>query len=109
MEISNRVAAVMQRVGLAQRTDQLGAVATSAAQRRMHGGFETGKGGSPFEVVAQEPKYRLRRFFPYAASSGRPAVILVPPMMFVADVYDMSSSSSAVRVLHDHPRRCRAR
>jgi poly(3-hydroxyalkanoate) synthetase len=36
-------------------------------------------------------------------------VILVPPMMFVADVYDVSSSSSAVRVLHDHPRRYQAR
>jgi putative long chain acyl-CoA synthase len=47
--------------------------------------------------------YRLRRFFPDADSSGRPAVILVPPMMFVADVYDVSSSSSAVRVLHDRP------
>jgi len=53
--------------------------------------------------------YRLRRFFPDADSSGRPAVILVPPMMFVADVYDVSSSSSAVRVLHEHPLRCRTR
>jgi len=53
--------------------------------------------------------YRLRRFFPDADSSGRPAVILVPPMMFVAEVYDVSYSSSVVRVLHDHPRRSRAR
>jgi putative long chain acyl-CoA synthase len=55
--------------------------------------------------------YRLRRFFPDADSSGRPAVILVPPMMFVADVDDVSSSSSssAVRVLHDRPRRYQAR
>ena len=81
----------------------------NAAQLLMRGGFETGEDGSPFEVVAQEPTYRLRRFFLDADSSGRPAVILVAPMMFVADVYDVSSSSSAVRVLHDHPRRCRAR
>ena len=99
----------MERVGLAKRTDQLGAVAMNAAQLLMHGGFETGEDGSPFEVVAQEPMYRLRGFFPDADSSGRPAVILVPPMMFVADVYDVSSSSSAVRVLHDHPLRCRTR
>ncbi|MGO9067827.1 hypothetical protein [Mycobacterium sp.] len=90
-------------------TDQLGAVAMNAAQLLMRGGFETGEDGSPFEVVAQEPMYRLRRFLPDADSSGRPAVILVTPMMFVGDAYDVSSSSSAVRVLHDHPRRCRAR
>jgi putative long chain acyl-CoA synthase len=90
-------------VGIAERTDQFGAVAMNAAQLLMRGGFETGEDGSPFELVAQEPTYRLRRFFPDADSSGRSAVILVPPMMFVADVYDVSSSSSAVRVLHDHP------
>ncbi|MGA9674993.1 MAG: acyl-CoA synthetase, partial [Mycobacterium sp.] len=92
----------MERVGLAKRTDQLGAVAMNAAQLLMHGGFETGEKGSPFEVVAKEPMYRLRRYFPDSDSTGRPAVVLVPPMMFVADVYDVSSSSSAVSVLHEH-------
>jgi putative long chain acyl-CoA synthase len=102
VDVSNQVAALMQRVGLAQRTDQLGAVAMNAAQLLMHGGFETGEKGSPFEVVAKEPMYRLRRYFPDSDSAGRPAVVLVPPMMFVADVYDVSSSSSAVSVLHQH-------
>src|SRR5271165_6986073 len=102
MDISNQVTALMERVGLARRTDQLGAVAMNAAQLLMHGGFETGETGSPFEVVAKEPMYRLRRYFPDSDSTGRPAVVLVPPMMFVADVYDVSSSSSAVSVLHDH-------
>jgi putative long chain acyl-CoA synthase len=92
----------MERVGLAKRTDQLGAVAMNAAQLLMHGGFETGEQGSPFEVVAKEPMYRLRRYFPDSDSTGRPAVVLIPPMMFVADVYDVSSSSSAVSVLHEH-------
>ena len=91
----------MERAGLAKRTDQLGAVAINAAQLLMHGGFETGEEGSPFEVVAKEPMYRLRRYFPDSDSTGGPAVVLVPPMMFVADVYDVSSSSSAVRVLHE--------
>ena len=93
---------ILERVGLAKRTDQLGAVAINAAQLLMHGGFETGEKGSPFEVVAKEPMYRLRRYFPDSDSTGRPAVVLIPPMMFVADVYDVSSSSSAVRVLHEH-------
>ncbi len=92
----------MERLGLAKRTDQLGAVAMNAAQLLMHGGFETGEKGSPFEVVAKEPMYRLRRYFPDSNSTGRPAVVLVPPMMFVADVYDVSSTSSAVSVLHEH-------
>ncbi|MGB6513394.1 MAG: AMP-binding protein [Mycobacterium sp.] len=102
MDISNQVTGLMERVGLAKRTDQLGAVAMNAAQLLMHGGFETGEKGSPFEVVAKEPMYRLRRYFPDSDSTGRPAVVLVPPMMFVADVYDVSSSSSAVSVLHEH-------
>ena len=101
MDISNQVTALMERAGLAKRTDQLGAVAINAAQLLMHGGFETGEEGSPFEVVAKEPMYRLRRYFPDSDSTGGPAVVLVPPMMFVADVYDVSSSSSAVRVLHE--------
>jgi putative long chain acyl-CoA synthase len=102
VDISNQVTALMERVGLAKRTDQLGAMAMNAAQLLMHGGFETGEKGSPFEVVAKEPMYRLRRYFPDSDSTGRPAVVLVPPMMFVADVYDVSSSSSAVSVLHEH-------
>ena len=102
MDISDRVTALMERVGLARRTDQLGAVAMNAAQLLMHGGFETGEQGSPFEVVAKEPMYRLRRYFPDSDSTGRPAVVLVPPMMFVADVYDVSSTSSAVSVLYEH-------
>ncbi len=102
MDLSHRVTALMEHVGLARRTDQLGAVAMNAAQLLMHGGFETGEKGSPFEVVAKEPMYRLRRYFPDGDSTGRPAVVLIPPMMFVADVYDVSSTSSAVSVLHEH-------
>ncbi|MGA9491450.1 MAG: AMP-binding protein [Mycobacterium sp.] len=87
---------------MAKRTDQLGAVAMNAAQLLMHGGFETGEKGSPFEVVTKEPMYRLRHYFPDSDSTGRPAMVLIPPMMFVADVYDVSSTSSAVSVLHEH-------
>jgi putative long chain acyl-CoA synthase len=102
MDITNRLTAVMAQTGWTQRTDQLGAVAVNAAQVLLHGGFETADEGSPFEVVVQEPMYRLRRYFPDADRTDRPVVILVPPMMFVADVYDVASSSSAVSVLHDH-------
>ena len=45
--------------------------------------------------------YRLRRYFPDSdtAASG-PPVVLVPPMMMSADVYDVTRDSGAVGVLH---------
>ncbi len=41
----------------------------------------------------------MRRYYPDAAAG--PPVLLVPPMMLAADVYDVSPSSSAVSVLHE--------
>ncbi len=64
------------------------------------GGLETDEQPSPFEVVAQGPVYRLRRY--YGAEAGGQPVVLVPPMMLSADVYDVSPSSSGVSVLHQH-------
>ena len=64
------------------------------------GGLETDEQPSPFEVVAERPVYRLRRYYP--DSPVGPPVVLVPPMMLAADVYDVSPASSAVTVLHDH-------
>jgi putative long chain acyl-CoA synthase len=101
MNLTNRLSGAMGQLGLAQQTDQLGAVAVNAAQVLLHGGFETAEEGSPFAVVTEEPMYRLRRYFPEATPQDRPVIILVPPMMFVSDVYDVASSSSAVSVLHD--------
>ena len=54
----------MELVGLAERTDQLGAVAMNAAQLLMHGGFETGEKGSPFEVVAKRADVPVAPVFP---------------------------------------------
>ena len=64
------------------------------------GGLETDEQPSPYEVVAERPVYRLRRYYPDSAVG--PPVVLVPPMMLAADVYDVSPASSAVTVLHDH-------
>lgn len=89
-------------MGSTTLTDRIGAYAANAAQVLLHGGFDTGDEGSPYAVIAESPMYRLRRYFPDADPTGRPAVVLVPPMMFVADVYDVSPTSSAVRVLHEH-------
>ena len=77
---------------------RLGAAAQNAFEVARFGGLETDEQPSPFEVVAG-PAYRLRRYFDRAV--GAP-VLLVPPLMLAADVYDVSPSSSAVSVLHEH-------
>jgi putative long chain acyl-CoA synthase len=104
-----------------------GRLAQNALEVARFGGLETGEEASPFEVVATRPIYRLRRYFPPsngraersdpretprrgssasdkggqtpASATGSP-VILVPPMMLAAEVYDVSPSSTAVGTLH---------
>ena len=78
-----------------------GAAAQNALEVARFGGLETGEEASPFDVVATRPIYRLRRYFPPAKGddAGAP-VILVPPMMLAAEIYDVSPSSTAVGTLH---------
>jgi len=77
-----------------------GAAAQNALEIARFGGLDTGEEPSPFDVVEHERMYRLRRYFADAATG--PPVILVPPMMLDADVYDVSPSATAVGVLHEH-------
>ncbi|MBJ8343043.1 acyl-CoA synthetase [Antrihabitans sp. YC2-6] len=63
------------------------------------GGLETGATSSPFEVVERKPMYRLRRYFPHDELGARPPVVLVPPMMISADVYDVTQEDGAVGIL----------
>jgi putative long chain acyl-CoA synthase len=79
-----------------------GAAAQNALEVARFGGLETGEEASAFEVVATRPIYRLRRYFPpeKGGDVGAP-VILVPPMMLAAEIYDVSPSSTAVGTLHD--------
>ncbi|MBA3328784.1 MAG: alpha/beta fold hydrolase, partial [Solirubrobacterales bacterium] len=84
---------------------RLGVAAQNALEVARFGGLQTGEEASPFEVVAEQPIYRLRRYFapePGAdpAAPG-PPLLLVPPMMLAADVYDVSPSASAVGVLKE--------
>lgn len=64
------------------------------------GGLETDELPSPFEVAVERPVYRLRHY--YADDATGAPVLLVPPMMLAADVYDVSPASSAASVLHEH-------
>ena len=105
-----------------------GAAAQNALEVARFGGLETGEEASPFEVVATRPIYRLRRYFPPSEVGSDPRVtgrksstrddkggqtpsadkggqapspvILVPPMMLAAEVYDVSPSATAVGTLH---------
>ncbi|HTN24579.1 MAG TPA: acyl-CoA synthetase, partial [Solirubrobacteraceae bacterium] len=79
---------------------RIGAAAQNALEVARFGGLETGEEAAPYEVAARGAIHRLRRYFPDAASG--PAIVLVPPMMLAADVYDVTPSSSAVSVLHEH-------
>ncbi|MFH5211982.1 acyl-CoA synthetase [Antrihabitans sp. NCIMB 15449] len=64
------------------------------------GGLETGATGTPFDVVERKPMYRLRRYFPTEELGSRPPVVLVPPMMISAEVYDVTTDAGAVGILH---------
>ena len=50
-------------------------------------------------MTAHEPVYRLRHYFPDEAAAARPPVLLVPPLMVVADIWDVSETNSAVSML----------
>ncbi|MTD44401.1 AMP-binding protein [Conexibacter sp. W3-3-2] len=86
---------------------RIGAAAQNALEVARFGGLETDDEHAPFEVVAEQRVYRLRRYFPPqderrlgSAPQDRPAIVLVPPMMLSAEVWDVSPQASAVRDLH---------
>lgn len=65
------------------------------------GGLETEERPSEFRVVEREPMFRLRRYFPADAASDavRPPIVLIPPLMMAADVYDVTRVQGAVGIL----------
>jgi putative long chain acyl-CoA synthase len=77
------------------------------------GGLQTDEEFSPFEIATRRPMFRLRRYYAPVAGVAehgrvggdaeerpRPPIVLVPPMMISADVWDVSPSTSAVAALH---------
>lgn len=63
------------------------------------GGLETGTTPAEFSVVETEKMYRLRRYFPDQPDTGL-NVVLIPPMMMSANVYDVTEANSAVVILN---------
>ncbi|AUH68879.1 MULTISPECIES: AMP-binding protein [Gordonia] len=66
------------------------------------GGLDTGTEPTPYKVVETEKMYRLRRYFPDDAGDGFAHIILIPPMMVSANVYDVTQENGAVSVLYRH-------
>jgi len=93
---------------------RIGAAAQNALEVARFGGLTTEDEPSPYEVAHEQRVFRLRRYFPAAGStpaSGSPPageavkaravqILLVPPLMLAAEIYDVSPASSAVSLLH---------
>ncbi|MBV9606186.1 MAG: AMP-binding protein [Solirubrobacterales bacterium] len=81
---------------------RIGAAAQNALEVARFGGLTTDDEPSPYEVTDEQRMFRLRRYYPDGAGAAAPQVLLVPPLMLAAEIYDVSPSSSAVTVLHEH-------
>ncbi len=86
---------------IAEPVERLGATAQNAFEVARFGGLETADEPSPFDIVARSRIYRLRRYFPTTENPG-PPVLMIPPMMLAAEVYDVSPNASAVTAMHEH-------
>ncbi len=84
----------------------LGRLASTAAnvlEVARFGGLRTDDRASPYTVAGEGKVYRLRRYFPDSPATGeRPTLLLVPPLMLTAEVWDVSPETSAVALLDAH-------
>nr|WP_245677645.1 AMP-binding protein [Nocardia acidivorans] len=55
---------------------------------------------SPYEIAERKRMYRLRHYFPDAEGTDRPVVVLVPPIMVTAEIWDVNAADGAVGILH---------
>lgn len=83
-------------VGSAQRVM---ATAQNGLEVIRFGGLGRDTDSSPFEIAERRPMYRLRHYFP-ADTGGGPVVLLVPPLMVSADIWDVNGDDGAVGILH---------
>jgi putative long chain acyl-CoA synthase len=85
---------------ITRRAARLGVAAQNALEVARFGGLTTEDEPSPYEVATEQRIYRLRRY--YADQGEGPPVVLVPPMMLAAEVYDVSPATSAVTILRQN-------
>jgi len=88
--------------GITQPLSRLGAAAQTALEVARFGGLVTGEDPSPYEIAAEHPVYRLRHYYPRSdPDDGVSPIVLVPPLMLAAGIYDISAATSAVTLLHE--------
>lgn len=81
-------------------TRRVAATVKNVAEVVRFGGLETGEQPSPFTVVTEQLTFRLRHYFPSDVPKAAAPILLIPPLMLAAEVWDVSPSSSAVQSLH---------
>jgi putative long chain acyl-CoA synthase len=87
---------------ITQPLGRLGAAAQTAVEIARFGGLVTDEDPSPYEIVAEHPVYRLRHYYPSSDPDDRASpIVLVPPLMLAAGIYDVSAATSAVTLLHE--------
>src|SRR3954447_21612756 len=79
---------------------RLEATARNTVEWVRYGGLETDEEFNPHEVVAHHPTYRLLRYFPSELPADAPVIVLLHPVMFTAEVWDVSAALSVVSALH---------
>jgi putative long chain acyl-CoA synthase len=81
---------------------RIGAAAQNALEVARFGGLTTDDEPAPYEVTDEQRVFRLRRYYPEETSAQAPQMLLVPPLMLAAEIYDVSPASSAVSILHEN-------
>jgi putative long chain acyl-CoA synthase len=81
---------------------RIGAAAQNALEVARFGGLETHQEPSPYEVAHEHRVYKLRRYYADDGEGRGAPILLVPPMMLAAEVYDVSPNTSAVTILHEN-------
>src|SRR5436305_3830269 len=79
---------------------RLGAAAQNALEVARFGGLSSDEEASPYVVAEEDHVYKLRHYYPEQASG--PPVLMVPPMMLAAEVYDVGPNGSGVTILREH-------
>ena len=80
---------------------RIASAAQNAVEIARFGGLATDPWSTPHDVVAHAGFARLRRYLPDEVSTSAPPVLLLPPLMMTAEVWDVSEATSAVRALAD--------
>ena len=85
---------------LRRAVGRVGATLVNGLEVARFGGLRTDTEPSPYDVIEQAGIGDLRHYFPDAVPADAPTVLLVPPLMLTAEVWDVSPTTSAAAALH---------